>query len=229
MTTINNYQTSYNKIKPKIKSPYTFIYLIRHCHSEYLNKRKIKGKEMSLSEIGYQQRSYLTKRLLSIKIDKIYVSEIRRAQETAEIFAKKTNKKIIIDERLNEINWQKWYKIKYFNMSEKERVKKIVRYKQLDKQLDKKQAAVRQLLADIYFQNKGKKITVFTHGNLIRAIITSILNADIIGFLSTEIYQSSISKIVIDRDGYVKINYINSICHLPHQPKEDLFKSAISQ
>ncbi|MCK4968720.1 MAG: histidine phosphatase family protein, partial [Candidatus Aenigmarchaeota archaeon] len=82
---------------------------------------------------------------------------------------------------------------------------------------------------DIYLQNKGKRVALFCHGNLTRAILTSIIGADIIGFLSMEIYQSSVSKIVIDRDGYVKINYINNIRHLPHQPKEDLFYRAISQ
>jgi len=229
MATITNYQTPYNKIKPRIKGPYTFIYLIRHCQPDPSDKNKIGEMKMPLSVVGRKQRDCLNKKLLSIKIDKIYASESRRAQETAEVFAKRINKKIIIDKRLNEIDWQKWYKIKYFNMSEQERIKKFVHYQQLNKQLDRMQAGVRRLIADIYFQNKGKKIAVFSHGNLIKAIITSILDADIIGFLSVEIYQSSISKIVIDKDGYVKINYINSICHLPHQPEEDLFHSAINQ
>jgi len=223
------YQTPYNKIKPKIKSPYTLIYLIRHCHSNHLSKTKAKDIDTPLSVIGYKQRAYLNKKLLSLKINKIYASELIRAQQTAEIFAKKINQEIIIDKRLNEIDWQKWYKIKYFNMSERERKKKLVHYRQMDEQLDRVQTNTRRLIADIYFQNKGKKIAIFSHGNLIRAAITSILNTDIIGFLSMEIYQSSISKIVIDKDGYVKINYINNICHLPHKPKEDLFRSAINQ
>ncbi len=49
------------------------------------------------------------------------------------------------------------------------------------------------------------------------------MNADVIGFLSLEIYQASISKLVIDRDGYVKIGFINDVKHLPNPPHEDIF------
>lgn len=222
------YQTSYVKIRPKIKGPYTSIYLTRHCHPDYSVKKKLGDTDMPLSKIGRKQRTYLDKKLLSLSIDKIYASELTRAKQTAKVFAKKVNKKIIIDKRLNEINWSRWYKIKYFNMSEKVRVKKFKYYQRTDKRLDKMQVDARHLINDIYLQNKGKKIVLFCHGNLIRTIITSILNTDIIGFLSMEIYQSSLSKILIDKDGYVKINYINNICHLPHKPNEDLFLHAIS-
>ena len=87
----------------------------------------------------------------------------------------------------------------------------------------------RRLLADIYKHNKGKRVGLFCHGNIIRAMVTSILNTDVIGFLSTEIYQSSLTKLVIDRDGYIKVNYVNNICHLPHRPDEDLFLAALNQ
>jgi broad specificity phosphatase PhoE len=81
----------------------------------------------------------------------------------------------------------------------------------------------RRLISDIYNHNKGKNVALFCHGNIIKAMITSIINADIIGFLSLEIFQSSITKLVIDKEGFIKINYINNICHLPHEPNEDLF------
>ena len=114
-------------------------------------------------------------------------------------------------------------------MSEKARVKKIAQYRQVDKKLHQLHTKSRRLLADIYKHNKGKRVGLFCHGNIIRAMITSIISTDVIGFLSMEIYQSSVTKIVIDRDGYIKINYINNICHLPHKPDEDLFMAALNQ
>ena len=95
-------------------------------------------------------------------------------------------------------------------MSEKTRVKRLPKHRQMDKELHKMHNKVRRLLADVYKKNKGKRVGLFCHGNLIRVMITSILNTDVVGFLSTEIYQSSVTKLVIDRDGYIKINYINS-------------------
>lgn len=213
----------YGRLRPKTKRPYTVIYLVRHCNPDYATEKTVGSFNMPLSDIGLIQRKFLSKRLIKKEIDKIYSSELLRAQETARPTADKLGKKIVIDKRLNEIDWQDWFRIKYFNTSEKNRVKKFKQYARLNKQLDVMQETARRLLFDIYKHSKGKSVALFCHGNIIKAIITSVLNADIIGFLSLEIFQSSVSKLVIDSDGYVKINYVNSISHLPHEPNEDLF------
>ncbi len=221
------YQSPYAKIKPKTKKPYTEIFLIRHCHPDY-NKAKVLGEaNMPLSKHGIRQRTYLTKKLVSLEIDKDYSSELKRAQESAALYIKKVNRQLFIDARLNEINWAHWVRVKYFNTTEESRKKKMANHKEVDRQLDRMQTIARRTLADIYRKNKGKKIALFSHGNFIRALITGILNADVIGFLSLEIFQSSISKLVIDRDGYVKISYINDISHLPAPPHEDLFSTLV--
>ena len=219
------YQNPYIKIKPKTKKPYTEVYLIRHCNPDYKLENKLGEKNMPLSVIGRKQRIYLTKKLLILKPDRIYSSSIKRAEETAHRYAKSADKKIMIDERLDEIDWKNWSRIKYFNMSEKMRAKHLKNYRDLDAQLDKMQAIARRALADIFKHNKGHRIAIFSHGNFIKALLTGILNADVIGFLSLEIFQSSITKLVIDRDGYIKISYINDAGHLPIVPQEDLFIS----
>jgi probable phosphoglycerate mutase len=217
------YQNPYIKIKPKTKKPYTEIFLVRHCNPDYKLETKIGEKQMPLSSEGLAQRKYLTKKLLTLDLDRLYASEIKRAQETAEPCAKKIKKEIIIDDRLNEIDWKNWSRIKYFHMSEKKRAKNLKNYRDLDSQLDKMQVIARRALADIFKNNKGRRVAIFSHGNFIRALLTGILNADVIGFLSLEIFQSSVSKLVIDRDGYIKISYINDASHLPIIPQEDLF------
>ncbi len=221
------YQNPYTKIKPKLKRPYTEVYLVRHCRPDYLSEKRVGERNMPLSKIGLEQRRYLTKKLLTMKFDKIYASELVRAQETALAYATKKKKEIILDKRLNEIDWTHWFKIKYFNMSEKNREKKLKHHKMLDRQLDKMQVNARRALADICKQNKGKKVILFSHGNFIKALVTGILNTDVIGFLSLEIFQSSITKLVVDRDGYIKINYINDVSHLPSPPDEDIFLTLI--
>jgi len=223
------YKNPYQKIKPSIKAPYTLIYLIRHCHPNYNLIDKLGDAKMPLSKVGKRQRTYLNKKLNKIKLNKIYTSELKRAQETAEVFAKKTKQETEIDPRLNEIVWDDWYKIKYFKMSDRKRKNSLEKYKKMEKQLNIYQKNARKLLSDIYSKDKGKKIGFFCHGNLIKSILTGILSTDVIGFLSIEISQSSISKIVIDGQGYVKINYINNIGHLPRKTNEDLFLFAINQ
>lgn len=221
------YKNPYFKIKPKTSRPCTEVFLVRHCHPDYSKEKKIGERNMPLSKNGLEQRKFLTKKLLTMSFDKLYASEIIRAKETAAVYAKKRNKEVFIDARLNEIDWTHWHRIGYFHMSEKTREKKLKDHKILDKQLDQMQTIARRALADIFKHNKGKKIALFSHGNFIKALITGVLNADVIGFLSLEIFQSSITKLVIDKNGYVKISYINDVSHLPSPPDEDLFITLI--
>lgn len=217
------YQNPYIKLAPSTRKPYTEIFLIRHCHPDYSQEKKVGERNMSLSKVGLKQRRRLTEHLLKLDIDKIYVSGLVRAQETAFEYAAQTEKEVILDERLDEIDWTDWHKLKYFNMSEKTRKLRLKDHARLDKQLDKMQTVARRALADIFRRRKGKNIAIFSHGNFIKALLTGILNADVIGFLSLEIFQSSISKLVIDRDGYIKIAYINDASHLPEPPDKDMF------
>ncbi|NCU39319.1 histidine phosphatase family protein [Candidatus Falkowbacteria bacterium] len=217
------YNNPYSEIQPKTKKPYTEILLIRHCHPDYSLQNKLGDYDMPLSKEGLRQRRYLTKRLLGARIDVVYASELKRAQQTAHAFAKQAKKQLVINPRVNEFHWVHWHKMKYFNMTETEREKRLKKHKDLDKELDKMQTEARRSLAVIYKENKGKKIAVFSHGNFIKSLITGILNADIIGFLSLEIFQSSITKIIVDKEGFIKIVYINSVSHLPHPPQKDMF------
>jgi len=216
----------YSKIQPKTSAPYTEILLIRHCHPDYDLQKKIGDRLLPLSKNGLRQRKFLTDRLLKMGIDKVYTSSIKRAQETAKDYLKKTGKLAIVEDGLDEIHWAHWRNIKFFQMSEDNRKKRFKGHKYFDKELDKIQADVRRVFARIYRENKNKRIAVFCHGNLIRSLLSGILNADIIGFLSMEIFQSLISEIVIDRDGFIKIIYINDTNHLPSQPRREFFKNS---
>jgi phosphoserine phosphatase len=217
------HHSPYSEIKPDLNKPYTTVYLIRHANPEYKLQKKLGDRNMPLSAEGKRQAKLLAKNLAKREIEVIYSSEFKRAKETADYFSKEIRKKIIINKKLNEIDWKNWHRIKYFNTCETKRSKDLKNYKELDARLDKMQVKGRRLLWDIYKKNKAKRVAVFCHGNIIKSILTSILNADVIGFLSLEIFQSSISKLIIDSQGYVKINHINEVSHLPKPPNEDLF------
>lgn len=216
-------ENPYNKIQATSSGPYTEIFLIRHCRQDYSKQEKIVDALIPLSKTGLKERSFLTKRLLKMNIDTVYASTLKRAQDSAFDFLKKSEKKLKIEAGLDEIDWQHWCNIKYFNMSEEGRKKRFPGHDKVDKQLDRIQAESRRVLASIYKKNKGKRVAVFCHGNLIRSLITGIVNADIIGFLSIEVFHSSISEIVIDKNGYLKIIYINDVNHLPTPPARKFF------
>lgn len=218
----------YFRLQPKTREPYTVIYLIRHAHPDYRLDKKLGDRLLPLSAIGKRQAKFLADRLHNLKIDAVYASAFARAQETAAIFANEPKLKIQVDERLDEIDWKEWYRVKYFRTSEERRKQYLPHYRELDKQLDKMQAKTRRFLADIFIKHRGQRVALFCHGNIIKTFLTGIMNADVLGFLSLEIYQASVSKLVIDRDGYVKIGFINDINHLPDPPQEDIFITLVN-
>jgi len=213
----------YSRLQPKTRKPYTVVYLVRHANPDYRLEKKLGDCLMPLSAEGKRQAKFLAKRLQVLSPDIVYASSLARAQETAAVFANLPRLKVRVDERLDEIDWKDWYRVRYFRTSEERRKQYLPGYRELDRQLDKKQAQTRRFLADIFAQHRGKSVALFCHGNIIKTFLTGIINADVLGFLSLEIYQASISKLVIDGDGYVKIGFINDVNHLPNPPLEDIF------
>lgn len=213
----------YTRLQPKTREPYTVIYLIRHANPDYRLEKKLGDRLMPLSAVGKKQAKSLAARLGKLDIDVVYASSLARAQETASIFTNNNNLSVQVDERLDEIDWKDWYRVKYFRTSEERRSQYLPGYNYLDRQLDKSQALTRRFLADVFKRHRGSSIALFCHGNIIKTFLTGIMNADVLGFLSLEIYQASVSKLVIDRDGYVKIGFINDATHLPKPPLEDIF------
>ncbi len=82
-----------------------YFYLVRHGET-LLNKEKIRqGREGKLSPVGVQEVEELSKRLLNMKINKMFVSPFERTLETASIInshLKLPEKKIINTEWLAE-------------------------------------------------------------------------------------------------------------------------------
>jgi hypothetical protein len=75
------YKNPYAKLKPSTRRPYTEIYLIRHCHPDYRQEKKLGEYNMPLSTTGLRQRDHLTKKLLTLKINKVYSSSLARSRK----------------------------------------------------------------------------------------------------------------------------------------------------
>ncbi|MDD8049690.1 MAG: histidine phosphatase family protein [Thomasclavelia sp.] len=82
------------------------LYVIRHGETKYNIQNRICGiTDLELTDKGKQQALNASKHFENIKIDRIYVSPLKRAQETAAIINKVTNTDIEVDNRLREINY----------------------------------------------------------------------------------------------------------------------------
>jgi alpha-ribazole phosphatase/probable phosphoglycerate mutase len=200
---------------------YTEIYLIRHCQPDYSLEKESAG-DMPLSKWGRQQGRYLLRSLKNLPFDKIYASALKRAQESARPLAKLRKKRLFIDESLNEIDWQNWQIPAYRRLTPLGRQNINKNQAAWQAILDKAVLSVRKTLINLALENPGKRLLLFTHGNFIRLALSSLTGADVFGFNATEIYQSSITKIVFSADGRAKLSFVNDFSHLPSDPGENI-------
>ena len=86
------------------------IYLIRHGHNDFLEKRMLSGRlpGVHLSPEGRRQAESLAEILSSVKFRAIYASPLERAVETAEPLARAQGLDIQIREGLLEIGYGDW-------------------------------------------------------------------------------------------------------------------------
>lgn len=85
------------------------IYLIRHGQTDWNTARRIQGTtDVPLNVVGREQTLLLLPEIKTLKLDKIFVSNLRRAQETAEILNREIQVPIVTDERLREVCFGEW-------------------------------------------------------------------------------------------------------------------------
>ena len=79
------------------------IYVVRHGQTDYNVKRLYQGrKDIPLNEIGKKQAMEMAEKFMDIKIDKIFVSPLTRAKQTAECISKITGVLPEIEDGLKE-------------------------------------------------------------------------------------------------------------------------------
>lgn len=82
------------------------IYFVRHGQTELDELDIILGqKDIVINDDGINQSNNLANALSTCYIDNIISSDLKRAQQTAEIINTKINKKVILDSRLRERNY----------------------------------------------------------------------------------------------------------------------------
>jgi len=82
-----------------------WLYCVRHGESAYNAEGRIQGQlDVPLSEFGRRQGAAIAAALAALSADAIYSSPLLRAQQTAEIVARRLDLPIRTDERLKEIN-----------------------------------------------------------------------------------------------------------------------------
>ena len=172
------------------------ILLLRHGEAKKI------GEDTILTEKGNNEAKALAKKLQEITINKIYVSDLTRAQETMQHYLNgiKEKPEVVTTEKLREI-----YRVL---VGGPERVGTPEDREEKDKQ--RADEIYEKLLKE-----KGN-IAVFAHGNIIRYLLIKAMDIQFTDlwnklFLNT----GSISVIEKTKEGLIRVNAINLIEHLP--------------
>lgn len=189
----------------------TRIFLIRHA-SAY-NEQGWQEDGYSLSELGKKQADALAQRLKNTKVDRIYCSPIPRSFETCNVVAAyHPNIVPIVDESLQELSWEFWPELGHFHYDNAKELKSKLGADDQLKLLGAVQKKGLDILANLYAENEGKTVFVFTHGNLIRAIVSAVMESGIRGFLSLAVDLASITILDLEDDTY-HIVTVSDGCH----------------
>jgi broad specificity phosphatase PhoE len=156
--------------------------LIRHGETDWNLEGRYQGQsDVSLNETGRLQALEISRQLQSQTFAAIYTSDLKRAQETAQIIAKELNLPYSIDPRLREINQGEW---------EGQQVEVIKsRYSELWNKRTIDPASVRppggetvgevaqrafEVLDDLSHRLPGVKVLIISHGLTLATILCKV-------------------------------------------------------
>ena len=137
------------------------ILFVRHGQTNLNNPRRMQGISNSeLNDTGKEQANEIRKIIEKKKIDFIIVSPLKRAIQTAEIINSNMNKKIVIDERIKEMNYGalegKIYSRDYWNMD--------YDYKSINgESISDFQERIYKFIEEIKVKYKEKNILIVAH------------------------------------------------------------------
>ncbi|WP_051227103.1 histidine phosphatase family protein [Butyrivibrio sp. MC2013] len=163
-----------------------YLYLVRHGETSW-NKEKLfqGGTDIALNDEGRAQAKAASERLLKagIVFDKVISSPLGRAVETALVLSGKSDKEIMIDERIREMSFGSLEGTDYYAVKDNNALlfnEPLTYVPQCGEETyDNLYGRVRSFLEDIKeLENKADKVLVSTHGACMRALLTVLRDTD---------------------------------------------------
>ena len=201
------------------------IILLRHAHSIANESGILAGQlpGISLSKKGSQQAIALVNRIGKVSFDSIRMSPMQRCQETLAPWLESAHsnglKKFILDEKLIEMNYGSWSG-KKLNSLAKQPLWKIIQktpskveFPQGERMTAMQKRAVASIEEALLEKSKGTHLFV-SHGDVIKAMVASLLKMKLDNFQSLVIDPASITMLEYDGDSARLILFNDNLTHL---------------
>lgn len=201
------------------------IILLRHAHSIANESGILAGQlpGISLSKKGSQQAVDLVDRIGKVSFDSIRMSPMQRCQETLAPWLESPHsnglKKFVLDEKLIEMNYGSWSG-KKLNSLAKQPLWKIIQktpskveFPQGERMTAMQKRAVASVEEAVQEKSKGTHLFV-SHGDVIKAIVASLLKMKLDNFQSLVIDPASITMLEYDGESARLILFNDNLTHL---------------
>ena len=201
------------------------IILLRHAHSIANESGILAGQSpgISLSKKGIQQAIDLVDRIGKVSFDSIRMSPMQRCQETLAPWLESAHsnglKRFILDEKLIEMNYGSWSG-KKLNSLAKQPLWKIIQktpskveFPQGERMTAMQKRAVASVEEAVLEKSKGTHLFV-SHGDVIKAMVASLLKMKLDNFQSLVIDPASITMLEYDGDSARLILFNDNLTHL---------------
>jgi broad specificity phosphatase PhoE len=194
------------------------ILLIRHGHTELLGKilyGRMPG--VHLSDRGRQETVRLASALHKRhRISEIASSPMDRARETAELIAAGTNRSVVIDEELQELDFGEWTGKSFNELMQDERWKAYNRHRSVNgapggEFLVHVQVRAWNAVERVIARHKHESdaiIAVVTHGDVVRALLMLFLGMPLDHLHRFEVFTASVSEVLLS-DAYPQVLMVN--------------------
>ena len=195
------------------------LILLRHGETEANRNEIIMGQTNDpLTERGVQQAKKAALRLKDEKLDKIYVSDLKRTMDTAkEVIAYHPNAELIYEPLLREVQGGEFEGMPYGSVSRAAEKAGIPREDFKPKggeSLKDFKARVQKFLDIIAKKDMGKTVLVVTHGGIISNIILSLFKQPDENYRSFLPPNTGITIIELDFKAQHRILTLNCVKHL---------------
>jgi len=199
------------------------LILTRHGETSWNAKRRYQGQtDVPLSDVGRRQAAALSRRLALREIHAIYVSDLQRAFETAQIIAEPHGLSPVVAPCLREISFGDWEGLTYDEVQARD-PENLAAW--LSTPVDVAPAhgetmsqvaeRVKPLLDTLVRDHQGQTVLWVTHGGLLRILLCLLLELPLRSHWKLRMDNTALSELEIYDNGAI-LNYMNDCHHLDH-------------
>jgi len=203
------------------------IFLIRHGEVIESYKRVFAGRtDVELSENGKNQAIATAKYLMSHSIKSVYASPMIRVRETVKPFVELSGIEPIFFYELVEIDFGEWTGLNFDQVNERFGINAYSWLEQIEanaikgaESAEMLKRRVEPVLSRILIENTEGNVAIFSHGGIIRVIMSVLLDIPLVKLGKIGIDYCSVSKICVNGQG-VSLRLLN---YQPWKTTGDLF------